>query len=88
MCSTRFVYFVYSCLPRHGGVSKIISNLLRDKLVAHDNGRTAYEGYRLTFQGYDFLALRVLLNRGHITGVGEQVLNARLLRGFECSFDM
>jgi RIO kinase 2 len=33
----------------------------------------SYDGYRLTYMGYDFLALRVLLNRGHITGVGRMI---------------
>ncbi|RLN44017.1 hypothetical protein BBJ28_00008301 [Nothophytophthora sp. Chile5] len=56
---------------RHGGVQKILSHLLRNKLVAHDGN--AYDGFRLTYSGYDFLALRVFLQRGHITGLGRQI---------------
>lgn len=56
---------------RHGGVQKILSHLLRNKLIAHDGN--AYDGYRLTYSGYDFLALRVFLQRGHITGLGRQI---------------
>jgi RIO kinase 2 len=32
-----------------------------------------YDGYRLTYPGYDFLALRTLMKRGFITGVGRQI---------------
>lgn len=56
---------------RHGGAQKIVNQLLRNKLVARNSQK--YEGYRLTYLGYDFLALRVFLNRGTITGVGRQI---------------
>ncbi|EWM22057.1 rio kinase [Nannochloropsis gaditana] len=56
---------------RHGGVQKFLSTLLRFKLVYHD--KTTYDGYRLTFGGYDILALKTLLARGHISGVGQKV---------------
>lgn len=56
---------------RHGGLQKNLSHLLRNKLIAHDGN--AYDGYRLTYSGYDFLALRVFLQRGHITGLGRQI---------------
>ena len=56
---------------RHGGVQKLISHLVRNKLLAYDGN--AYTGYRLTYSGYDFLALRVFLNRGIITGLGRQI---------------
>lgn len=56
---------------RHGGVQKILSHLLRNKLIAHDGN--SYDGWRLTYNGYDYLALRVFLQRGHITGVGRQI---------------
>ncbi len=32
-----------------------------------------YDGYRLTYMGYDFLAIRTLVNRGHISSVGRQI---------------
>jgi RIO kinase 2 len=56
---------------RHGGSYKILSTLLRHKLVAHTN--TDYNGYRLSYMGYDILALRSLLSRGTIASVGPQI---------------
>ncbi|OQR81317.1 RIO kinase [Thraustotheca clavata] len=56
---------------RHGGVSKILSHLLRNKLIAHDG--TTYDGFKLTYMGYDFLALRVFMKHGHISGLGRQI---------------
>lgn len=54
-----------------GGTHKIIGNLLRHKLLAHEN--KSYDGYRLTYKGYDFLALRALAARGSITDVGRRL---------------
>lgn len=56
---------------RHGGSSKILSTLLRHKLVAHE--AKEYNGYRLSYLGYDILALRTLLTRGTIVSVGSQI---------------
>lgn len=56
---------------KHGGAFKSVKTLLRHKLVHHEN--KAYDGYRLTYMGYDFLAIRALVNRGHISGVGRQI---------------
>jgi RIO kinase 2 len=56
---------------RHGGSSKIISNLLRYKLVAHEANN--YNGYRLSYLGYDILALKALANRGKVVSVGKQI---------------
>ena len=42
---------------RHGGAYKCLKILLRHKLVHHDG--TKYDGYRLTWMGYDFLAIKV-----------------------------
>eukprot|EP00904_Undaria_pinnatifida_P010092 jgi/Undpi1/6212/HiC_scaffold_20.g08696.m1 len=56
---------------RHGGTHKILSTLLTFKLIAHD--RSAYDGYRLTYSGYDILALNVLQARGHISAVGSKI---------------
>jgi RIO kinase 2 len=56
---------------RHGGAQKILSTLLRYKLVAHTN--TEYDGYRLSYLGYDILALNALLTRGVISFVGSQI---------------
>jgi len=56
---------------RHGGSYRILSTLLRHKLVAHTN--TDYNGYRLSYLGFDILALRTLLSRGTIVSVGRQI---------------
>lgn len=56
---------------RAGGIQKILSQLLRHRLIAHDGD--SYEGFRLTYNGYDFLALRVFLERNHVTGLGRQI---------------
>jgi hypothetical protein len=56
---------------RHGGAFQCVKTLLRHKLVHHENQK--YDGYRLTYMGYDFLAIKTLVNRGHIASVGRQV---------------
>ena len=56
---------------KHGGAFKSIKTLMRHKLLHHDS--KYYEGYRLTYMGYDFLAIRALVSRGHISGVGRQI---------------
>ena len=32
-----------------------------------------YDGYRLTYLGYDYLAIKALVNRGAVAGVGRQI---------------
>lgn len=56
---------------RHGGAHKILSTLLRFKLLSHEN--QSFDGYRLTYQGYDILALKTLLSRNVIASVGAQI---------------
>ncbi|MEW5302812.1 MAG: hypothetical protein WDW36_005558 [Sanguina aurantia] len=56
---------------KHGGAFKCLKTLLRHKLVHHDGQH--YDGYRLTYMGYDFLAIKTMCNRGHICGVGRQI---------------
>jgi len=50
---------------------KTLQTLLRNKLVGHDG--QSYDGWRLTYGGYDFLALRALAARGTITAVGRRL---------------
>ena len=57
---------------RHGGTNKIISSLLRDKLLSHDQS-CGYDGYRLTNSGYDVLPLHDLMTRGIIGGIGDRI---------------
>ena len=59
----------FSC--RHGGTVRCLKALLRQKLVHHDSSK--YDGYRLTPLGYDFLALKALVNRGAVAAVGRQI---------------
>ena len=56
---------------RHGGTLRCLRVLLRAKLVHHDASK--YDGYRLTPLGYDYLAIKALVNRGAITCVGRQI---------------
>ena len=56
---------------RHGGVHRVLKNLLRHKLIARD--RRKYDGYKLTYSGYDYLALKAMVNRNMITAVGNQI---------------
>lgn len=59
-----------ACLKR-GGTYKVLRNLLRHKLLHHDSSK--YDGFRLTYLGYDFLAIKTLLNRGVFSSVGRQL---------------
>eukprot|EP00698_Gefionella_okellyi_P025991 TRINITY_DN9771_c0_g1_i1.p1 TRINITY_DN9771_c0_g1~~TRINITY_DN9771_c0_g1_i1.p1 ORF type:complete len:457 (-),score=101.51 TRINITY_DN9771_c0_g1_i1:1132-2502(-) len=56
---------------RHGGAHKLLGELLRNKLLHHD--RSLYDGYKLTYLGYDYLSLKAMSNRGSILGVGMKV---------------
>ena len=56
---------------RHGGAHRFISNLHRFKLIYHDAKK--YDGYRLTYQGYDILALHTFVQRGHVVELGRKI---------------
>jgi RIO kinase 2 len=57
---------------RHGGSHKILSSLLRDKLLSHER-KGGVDGYRLTNAGYDILALHGLKVRGVIGALGQRI---------------
>jgi RIO kinase 2 len=57
---------------RHGGTSKILNCLLRDKLLSHDQS-CGYDGYRLTNAGYDILALHTLKSRKLVAALGDRI---------------
>ena len=57
---------------RHGGVHKIVSSLLRDKLLSHEK-KNGHDGYRVTNAGYDILALHQLKTRKVIAAMGQKV---------------
>ncbi|KAJ4825867.1 hypothetical protein Tsubulata_024316 [Turnera subulata] len=56
---------------KHGGTYKVLKNLLKHKLIHHDSSK--YDGYRLTYLGYDFLAIKALVNRGVFASVGRRI---------------
>ncbi|KAG8974918.1 hypothetical protein FRC05_006595 [Tulasnella sp. 425] len=57
---------------RNGGVNKILGSLARRNLVARVQN-ASYDGYRLTYGGYDYLALRTLSKRDSVLSVGNQI---------------
>src|SRR6218665_2608663 len=56
----------------NGSISKILMNLTQNKLLTYERGKR-YDGYRLTYRGYDYLALNVLRTREVLTSVGNQI---------------
>ncbi|KAJ2006237.1 Serine/threonine-protein kinase rio2 [Coemansia thaxteri] len=57
---------------RSGGVNKFISDLVKRKLIASE-ANSKYEGYKLVYAGYDYLALKTLSKRGSVASVGNQI---------------
>ncbi|KAK0527987.1 Serine/threonine-protein kinase rio2 [Tilletia horrida] len=56
----------------HAGINKLIGALARRNLVSRVQN-AAYDGYRLTYGGLDFLALRTLVKNDAVHAVGQQV---------------
>ncbi|CBZ54157.1 putative RIO1 family domain-containing protein [Neospora caninum Liverpool] len=56
-----------AALKRHS-IRDVISTLCKNKLLYRSNQK--YEGFKLTYLGYDYLALHAFVKRGAITGVG------------------
>ncbi|OVA18986.1 RIO kinase [Macleaya cordata] len=71
LLSTFFAIDKSTVKYRHGGTYKVLKNLLKHKLLHHDSSK--YDGFRLTYLGYDFLAIKTLVNRGVFTSVGRQL---------------
>lgn len=57
---------------RNGGVNKLIGSLAKRNLVAKVQN-SKYDGYRLTYGGYDYLAMRALSKRDSMHSVGNQI---------------
>ncbi|KAI8871095.1 RIO1-domain-containing protein [Ramicandelaber brevisporus] len=57
---------------RGGGLNKFLGNLAKLKLISREQN-IKYDGYRLTYGGYDYLALKALSKRGSVTGVGSRI---------------
>ncbi|KAH9726497.1 non-specific serine/threonine protein kinase [Citrus sinensis] len=82
--SNNFI-IICTCMYGHVGTYKVLKNLLRYKLLHHDSSK--YDGFRLTYLGYDFLAFKTLVNHGVFTAVGCQLgISFRLHRLGRTSF--
>jgi len=57
---------------KHGGCHKILKELVKNKLLVYENGRNG-TGYRLSYGGYDYLALKALVARDVVYSVGNQI---------------
>ncbi|XP_002164445.1 serine/threonine-protein kinase RIO2 isoform X1 [Hydra vulgaris] len=57
---------------KHGGCHKILKELVKNKLLCYENGRQG-TGYRLSYPGYDYLALKALATRDVVYSVGNQI---------------
>ena len=57
---------------RSSGIHKIIAQLAKNNLIAKTQN-AKYDGYRLTYGGYDYLALKTMTKRGSISSLGNQI---------------
>ncbi|KAL0951098.1 hypothetical protein HGRIS_007835 [Hohenbuehelia grisea] len=57
---------------RNGGVNKLIGSLAKRNLVSKVQN-SKYDGYRLTYGGYDYLAMRAMSKRDTMYSVGNQI---------------
>ena len=57
---------------RSGGVNKCISELAKRGLVKRE-ANSKYDGYRLTYGGYDFLAMKTFSKRSTVCSIGNQI---------------
>ncbi|KAI8065724.1 RIO1 family-domain-containing protein [Gongronella butleri] len=57
---------------RHGGSHKIVGELAKRSLISRVQN-VSYDGYRLTYGGYDYLALKTFVKRGSVYSVGNQI---------------
>ncbi|KAH9982474.1 RIO1 family-domain-containing protein [Lactifluus volemus] len=57
---------------RNGGVNKILGVLAKRNLVGKVQN-SKYDGYRLTYGGYDYLAMRALSKRDSVYSIGNQI---------------
>jgi len=67
---------------KSGNAFKIIQMLHRNKLLYHDAKK--YDGYKLTYQGYDYLALKTFVQRGVIAGLGRRIGVGKESDVFDC----
>ncbi|OMJ18196.1 Serine/threonine-protein kinase RIO2 [Smittium culicis] len=55
-----------------GGTNKFISDLAKKNLITKVIN-VKYDGYKLTYGGYDYLALKTLCKRESVYSVGNQI---------------
>ncbi len=60
------------CGLHHSGINKLLGSLAKRNLIARVQN-TKYDGYRLTYGGYDYLALRAFSKRDSIAAVGRRI---------------
>ena len=56
---------------KRGNCYSIIKDLHKHKLVVHNS--IPYDGYHLTYRGYDYLAIRAFVMKGIIIAIGKQI---------------
>lgn len=71
---------------KFGGCGKILIDLTKQKLLAYERGKR-FDGYRLTYAGYDYLALNTFTHRKIISGVGNQIGVGKESDVFVCGSD-
>ncbi|KAG8772255.1 Serine kinase, partial [Serendipita sp. 397] len=57
---------------RAGGINKILGGLAKRGLVSRVQN-AKYDGYRLTYGGYDYLAIRTMSKRDTVAAIGNQI---------------
>ena len=57
---------------QHSGLNKIMGSLAKRNLIAREQ-HIKYDGYRLTYGGYDFLAVRAMKEKNEIEAVGHRI---------------
>lgn len=56
----------------HSGLNRLLSSLAKRNLIAREQN-VKYDGYRLTYGGYDFLAVRAMKEKDHVQAVGHRI---------------
>ena len=66
----------------NNNIHKLINSLHKNKLIRHE--AELYDGYKLTYLGYDYLALNTFVQRGLITGIGRRIGVGKESDVYEC----
>ncbi|MGH0174773.1 UNVERIFIED_CONTAM: hypothetical protein FKN15_069090 [Acipenser sinensis] len=57
---------------KHGGCNKILRELVKHRLLVYERSKMV-QGYRLSYGGYDYLALKTMSSRDTLDSVGNQM---------------